>query len=378
MRIGGNQTETTAVGLTISEEFLNDLAAAGIGDGIDMGTTTQTFGLPMMGDVELTVSLAITKVTFVMSDDHPDSLLATIRAKGELIVGGDVPMPAFPGPVRVRGDVRVKPVIEYGRKQSLTAILDVSGSELVSSSLEGIDGLPADAEAQLQMSQMMFAAVGGDLFMDLAADLGHVGIEKRAGQVPQLSAMGAAPGAAEISIGDGEMWVGFPAKEGVVGTATPIDIHPGECGVSFASSAVGAAVNIAASLSLGMEAPVDHELQSNDGAMTGRVRNRRLVDSDVLPDFRPGLCYSVEPRIVGEVIEVKLSEAWIELPLVPSFVNKLSRAVGGAIAAAPISTALPTSFPIPTGPDGDGEATVSVLELSPTANGLDLTLSLHS
>src|SRR5690606_18461332 len=147
--------------------LLNELAAAGVGDGIEVAELRNVFQLPMMGPLELAVRMTIVGVSFTMLADHDGALLGQVRATGEVEVLGDTPMAVLPGRARVRGDVLVRPIVELRADGSFVAILDLTGSELIGMELEGIDGLDADAGAQAQMSQMLFAAVGGELFEGL-------------------------------------------------------------------------------------------------------------------------------------------------------------------------------------------------------------------
>src|SRR5439155_18389272 len=107
--------------------------------------------------------------------DNVDRLHATIRATGDISFYGETMMPPMPGLARVRGEVLVRPTVEYRDDGRFIAVLDVGNSELVGMAFEGMDGVETDADAQDMMGQMLFAAAGGDLFDALKTQLGSVG-----------------------------------------------------------------------------------------------------------------------------------------------------------------------------------------------------------
>ncbi len=367
-----------ALSAVVSEQFLNGLAAAGIGDGSEVEPLRNTFQLPMMGPMELILSMTITGVTFEMDPANGNRLFASISASGSVETHGDPPMPLLPGVARVRGDVLVDPVIELHRDHSFVAILDVLNSDLITMELEGIDGLEADAEAQLQMSQMLFAAVGGELFSGLAERLGSIGLELGAEQGIALADLGVAVGPAEIAIEDGHMVVGLGAIPGLEGTARPVEVSGTRLGVGIASGALSVLVDQLARERVGAGIPFEIEVDTREQRVDGRVRNSRLTDSVRLPDLRPGLRYTVRPRLVGERIELSLREAWLELPQVlPTVVeplNRISRWLGGAAARAPLSISLPARVSLPVRPESTATMRVSVVDLDVGDDGVHVTV----
>jgi hypothetical protein len=76
-------------------------------------------------------------------------------------------------------------------------------------------------------------------------------------------------------------------------------------------------------------------------------------------------------------MEIALQAAWVELPtLVPSFVNDLSRRVGGLVSMVPARLRFPATIQLPVIPDSDDTLPVHVEELRVTADGVGVALAL--
>ncbi len=368
-----------ALSAVVSEQFLNGLAAAGIGDGIEVEPLRNTFQLPMMGPMELTLSLTIVGVTFKMDPANGNRLFASISATGTVEThGGDAPMPLLPGVARVRGDVLVDPVVELSDDHSFVAILDVLHSELLTMELEGIDGLEHDAETQIQMSQMLFAAVGGELFAGLAERLGSIGLELGPERGVALADLGVAVGPADITVESGHLVVGLAAIDELDGTARPVEVSGVRLGVGIASGALSVLVDQLSRERFGQGIPFEMEVATREERVDGRVRNSRLVLSRSLPDLRPGLRYTVRPRLVGDHLELSLREAWLELPTVlPAIVdpiNRISRWFGGAAARAPLTFTIPARISLPVRPESTATMRVAVVDLDVGDDGVHVTV----
>ena len=360
-----------ALSLTVPEVFLDELAHAAVGDGIEVAAFRNVFQLPMMGPLELAVSMTITEVSFAMRSEHPDALLATVRASGRVEVLGDSPMPVLPGVARVRGDVLVQPVVELREDGTFRAVLDLPAGKLVAMELEGIDGLEADADAQRQLSQMLFAAVGGELFEGLAANLGQVGIDLDAEQAELVRRLGVRVGPADLAVHDGRLVLGLPAADGLVGRAEEVAVRGCAFGVGLSSTALEVLTVAAAASQLPGVLPVEVDLETSARRVGARVRSTRLVGSPFLPDLRSALRTTLRPRLVGDRIEVSLREAWVELPsLVPDVVNRFNRFVGGAVSRAQLSVELPASVTLPARPGSDREVELTVTDLDVDAGGV--------
>lgn len=373
---GPDDTAHWALSVVVSEEFLNTLARNGIGPGIEAAELRQQFNLPMLGSVDLSIKMAIVEVTFQMLEANVDRLAASIRATGEVSFHGDSPM-SLPGLARVRGDVLVRPRIELHPDGRFIAVLDLAGSELVGMAFEGIDGVEANVEAQEMMGQMLFAAVGGELFEGLAQQMGSVGLELDPEQGRVFGELGVHPGPADVDVHQGAMTVGLPAVPGLEGRAAAERVGGQRVGVGVAAGALSALANRLAADALGTPLPFEFDVIARDDRVGARVRNQRIVDSPYLPDLRPGLRSTVRPRLAGNRLELSLREAWIELPLVPAAVNRLNRFFGGVASLAPLNVSIPAHASVPVRPDSDATLDVSIVGLEVARDGVAFVVEAH-
>jgi len=173
---------------------------------------------------------------------------------------------------------------------------------------------------------------------------------------------------------DGAMTVGLPSNLGVSGHAEAE--RPGGNGlaVAIAAGSLTALINRLVSDSLGMAIPADLDVTASEGRVGGRMRNQRLVDSPLLPDLRPAVRTTVRPRLVDGNIELSLSEAWLELPLVPAPINRLNRWIGGVASRAPLSVSIPAQAELPVRPGSDAALRVEVTDLSIRPDGIALVI----
>lgn len=362
-----------ALSVAVSEEFLNALALSGIGEGIEAPPLRQTFNLPMLGPIDLSVAMTITAVEFSMRAEHDQRLHARVHATGELTVHGDSMMPAFPGLARVHGDVLVAPRIELSADGGFTAVLALSTSELIAMGFDGIDGVDVDSEIQAQMGQMLFAAVGADLFAGLSAGLGDVGLELAPDAAAVIGEMGVVAGPADVEVRDGSLIVGLRATEHLEGHAAIAPTEGTSLGVGIAAGALTTLFNRLAYDALGMQLPVEFDVIAAERRVGGRIRNERLLPS--LPDVRPGLRYTVRPRLFGDEIELTLREVWVELPYVPSIVNQTSRFFGGIASRAPLSVKVPAGVSMKVRPDSERQVHLTTEALEIGTGGVSLVVS---
>jgi len=365
-----------ALSVVVSEEFLNTLARNGIGDGIPAAEFRQEFNLPMLGSLDMSINMVIVGVSFAMHEENVDRLAATIRATGEVSFHGNTPM-SLPGLARVRGDVLVRPRVELRPDGTFIAILDLAGSELVGMSLEGIDGVDTDAEAQEMMGQMLFAAVGGELFEGLAEQMGSVGLELEPEQGIAFLELGVHPAPADVQVHQGAMTIGLPAVAGLEGRAAAERVGGQRLGVGVAAGALTALANRLAADAMGTPLPFEFDVIARDDRVGARVRNQRLVDSPLFPDLRPGFRSTVRPRLVDSRLELSLREAWIEFPLVPAAVNRLNRWIGGVASLAPLNVSIPAHASVPVRPDSDATLDVSIIGLDIGRDGVAFVVEAH-
>ena len=365
-----------ALSVVVTDEFLNALAVNGIGVGIEAAEFRQTFHVPMLGAVDLSVGMTIVGVHFEMHERHGGRLHATVSAAGHIRLHGDAPM-TLPGPAIVRGEILVEPKIGFAPDGAFTAVLDLAGSELVAMHFDGIEGIDGDADAQAQMGQLLFATIGGELFKGLAEQMGNVGIVLGADQGRVLGELGVATGPADVEVADGHMVVGLPAVHGLHGHAEVEQMTGRRLRVGVAAGALSALVSRLAEESLGVPLPIDLEVTARDRRVGTSIRNPRLVESSVLPDLRPDLRTTIRVRLDGDQIEFGLREAWVELPLVPAPVNRLGRWLGGIASRAPLHLRFPAHASIPVRPDSDRQMNVTVTGLDVGDDGVTLTVDAH-
>lgn len=361
-----------AVSIAVADEFLNRLAVSGLGDGLEVATFRQAFSVPMMGEIDLSVDMTITAVEFSMRSEAAGRLHVTVSASGVIEFHGDTPMVALPGAARVRGEVLVTPRVGLRHDGTFVAQLDLPGSELVAVHFDGIDGMTADADAQAMMGQLLFAAVGGELFEGLARQLGPVGLELDADTASVLAEAGVAAGEADVVVEDGVMLVGLPAAGDLGGHARVTGPDGTRIGVAVAGGSLGPLVRRVAAASLGVDLPLDIEIDTTHRRVASRVRNRRLIRSALVPDLRAAVRTTVRPRLVGDRLELSVREAWLELPLVPSVVNDVNRFLGGAASRAPLSLSVPASVTLPVRPGSDATFRLSLGELTVDDHGVSL------
>lgn len=371
------QNRRWAVALAIPAEFLNTLAAHGIGEGVEVPELRDVVQLPMMGPMELRVAMTIVGVSFQMRSGDGGRLRATVRAAASIEILGDTPMMMLPGLVRVSGEVLVEPIVELRADGSFAAYLDLPNSELIATHFDGVDGVEADADAAAQMGQMLFATVGGDLFGGLADNLGTLGLELAPEEGVVIAELGVAPGRADVKVRSGSVEVGLPAADHLDGAASIVEVHGPCVGVGVASGAIAALATALAQQQTGLShLPFELDVTTSDHQVGGRVRSTRLVNSTLLPDLRPGVSYAVEPRLVDDHVELVLRAAWFELPLVPGAVNRLNRWMGGLATRAlsplvgPIAVRLPASAELPARPDSDVTMSVAVRSIHVEPEGV--------
>ena len=375
------RTGRWAAAVVVPAEFLNALAAHGTGEGVVAPPLRNTFSLPMMGPVELTVAMTIVGVSFEMRAGDGGRLRATVRARGDITFHGDAPMMEMPAAL-VAGEVLVDPVVELRPDGSFVAQLDLPGSELVSMTFEGFDGVESDTDAQAQLSQMLLAAVGDDLFGGLADNLGTVGLELEPERGALVAELGVATGPADIAVHDGRIEVCLPSVDTLEGSATAVEVHGQRVGLGIASGALSVLAAGLVSDRLGASRlPFEFDVVTSERGVGGRVRNTRLTESPLLPDLRTAIRYTVDPRLDGDAIELALREAWFELPLVPGAVNRFNRWLGGVVAQAPrpllgpLAVRVPARGEIPARPDSDVTMSMAVVELRTDAAGVEAVVA---
>lgn len=365
-----------ALSAIVSDQFLNAMALTGLGGGVVVDEFRQSFGVPMMGTVELAVSMTITEVHFEMRAADRGKLRATVSAAGHVRLLGDVPVD-LPGPARVRGEVLVSPRVRVGKDGSFTAVLDLPRSKLVATHFDGVDGIDADADALAQMGEMLFTAVGGELFAGLAERMGVLGLQLDGGLGQVFLEAGCRPGPAKIRVGDGRMFVGLAAIDGLDGDADPGEPEGVSLGVGVAAGALSVLASRVVEDRLGLPLPLELEVTAHERRVGTVVRNRRLVDTSILPDLRANWRTTLRPRLIDDQIEIGLRAAWVEVPFLPPVVNQVSRWFGGAASRAPLAVRVPSRTAVPVRPGSEHLMAVAVSRLDVGEHGVHLVIDAH-
>ncbi len=363
-----------AVTAVVTEDFLNHMAEKGIGDGVDGPEIAQSFTLPMMGPLDLEVRTRFVRVAFTMLEENAPRLLASVTAEVTVSAGGDSPLPMLPGPARVRGEVLVDPVVTYGSDGSFSAFLDLPGSELVGVIFEGIDGAEADGDALVQMGEMIFAAVGSDLFASLGDGMGRVGLQLDADDALVFEELGVARDTAEVTVTDGHLTVALGAVEGLTGSAEVEELSGHRLRIGIAAGALTALVNRLLEENVGLPVPFELDVVARDGRIGAQVRNPVLMDLGGLSDLRPALRYTLSPRLTETGVRISLREVWLELPFLPASVRRLNRWVGGMASRAPLNVTLPADTSVPIRPDSDHRMDIRLTGLDVRRDGITLVV----
>ena len=121
--------------------------------------------------------------------------------------------------------------------------------------------------------------------------------------------------------------------------------------------------------------PFELDVDLGEQQVAGRLRNARLLP-DTFPDLRASLRTEVRTRLVRGRLELAVQAAWLELPpVLPSFVNQLSRRLGGLVALTPMKVRFPETIDVPM-PDGETTLPIRIDDLQVTGDGLGIVLSL--
>lgn len=378
---------------SVTEDLLNDLVLFAVGDGVVLEPLEQQLALPAMGEVLLGLGLTITGGRFDLRGDDGGRARVVVTADGDVSLrsatyDGDVTdaapgaFPTSPAPIPVRVEALVDPVFELHADRTVTVGLDLQGAELVSLSVDGDspmpDGVdPAAWTAMTQMTDLMFASMGDGLFASLGEHVGTVGNELGPDVGTVLWDLGVAAGRADARVSSGIVSLGLPARDGVVGRAAPVPLAGRRLGVALARSAVDHLARMLLSRAVGgLPMPFELEVDLGDQRVGGTIRQTRLL-SERFPDLRTSVRTEVRPRLVRGRLELTVQAAWVEMPsIVPSFVNDLSRRVGGLAGLAPLRFRLPGTIDVPVVAGSDDTLAVRVDDLRVTADGVGVVLAL--
>lgn len=387
----GPDAPPMAVVFSVTDEMLNDLLPFLIGEGIAIEPMDTTVSLPGMGDVEATMGMTVTAVRADLDPSNGQKVRVTIHAEGEVGTrisdyGGDQ-LASAPGltlpdaRIPVIGEALVEPFIELDPGGRITIGIDLSTAEFISMKADQDAPAPESIDVgawpgMLAMFSMLLGTIGSDLFDALSDHVGDamVQLDEELGSV--FVQLGGSPGPLAISIADGLVTIGLPASSSVKGRALPVPIAGKRVGVGLASSVVDGIAQIALVRSVGGQSlPFELEVSLDDQAVGGRLQNSRLLP-DSFPDLRGALRTQVRTRLLRGQLELSVQSAWIEMPrLVPSFVNQISRRLGGLVSLSPFKVKFPAVIQAPL-PDDAGSLPVKLDDLRVTTEGVGLVASL--
>ncbi|MCB1256536.1 MAG: hypothetical protein KDB26_05485 [Microthrixaceae bacterium] len=382
--------------VSFTEEMLNDLLPFLVGAGIPMEPLDTTISLPGMGDIEARLGLTVTGVQGVLDPANGGRVKVIVNGDGEVSTrtidyGGDsiteAPTAMAAGmmlpstPIPVVGEALVQPFMHLDPSGRITVGIDLSTAELVSmranQEAPAPEGVDANAwPGMLAVFSMLLGGIGEDLFAALSAHVGEamVELDEELGSV--FVELGGQPGPLAISIASGLVTIGLPAAPSVRGVALPVPIAGKRVGVGLASSVVDKVTQLALIRAAGdLPLPFEVEVSLDEQAVGGRIKNSRIFP-EAFPDLRGALRTEVRTRLLRGQLELSVQAAWLELPsVVPSFVNQISKRIGGLVSLAPFRVKFPAIIPIPL-PDDAGSLDVKLDDLRVTTDGIGLVASL--
>ncbi|KAA0235847.1 MAG: hypothetical protein EDR02_03715 [Actinobacteria bacterium] len=360
-----------AAALTVPEGFLDALAVRGIGEGVQAPSVRHTFSMPMIGTMEVSIHATIIGTSFALKPENEGRLHATITALGDIEwhdqTDEEGAISDTEEPIRVVGEVLVRPTGVHGPGRSFTAGLDVDGAELLSLRIEDTsrDQIDEDvARAHAQMNEMVLATMGEDLFELLKAKMDDVSVTVEGPVAEVLGELGIDEGHADIEVCDGYLLVCLTTTDDIGGGAMAVPAAGTSVGVGIATAGLAGLVSRLGEQAIGdVPLPFDLDLDFDHERIAGRVRNARLF-SDRVPDLRSGLRYTVRPSLVNGHLEMRLEEAWLDLPAAfPQGLNRLNRRIGALVGRFPLTFRLPTSATVPVRPDSEDTMTLTLREL---------------
>ncbi|MEI2640642.1 MAG: hypothetical protein V9F03_16845 [Microthrixaceae bacterium] len=394
-------TGPMAMVASLTQEMVNDLLPFLVGVGIPVDPLDTTISLPGMGDIEVTLGLTVTGVSAVLDSANGGRIKVIVAGAGEVATrtvdyAGDAVSAESPAvspilsaasamlpsaPIPVIGEALVQPFMYLKDNGQIIVGLDLNQAEFVSIATdpnapvpEGVE--PAGWPGMLAMFGVLLGGIGGDLFAALSEHVGEamVELDEEVGSV--FVKLGGRPGPIALSVSSGLVTISVPADSSVKGAALPVPIAGKRIGVGLATSVVDHVAHIALERAAG-ELPLPFELKVSldEQSVGGQIKNSRIFPES-LPDLRGALRTEVRTRLLRGQLELSVQSAWIEMPsIVPSFVNQISKRLGGLVALAPFKVKFPALIPVPL-PDGAGSLDVRIDDLRVTADGIGLVASL--
>ena len=371
-------TRPAAVALTVPEAVIDAVAFLLIGEGIELGSSSQQIALPMMGDIGLEISVRVIGATAKLHASDKNRMRLTVDGMVTVKFVADSPIPSPEKPIHVNLTALVAPVGHISPTSARIG-LDLGGAEFISAQV--IPDPDAAFDPFAQVGDMLFGQIGPDLFAGLASGAGDGGVIGETIDGLPFDELALGEGAVEIVVGDGVMAVGVPQDPALVAahaqTAHAVHRSGNLIGVSIAGPAIGPVISWAGKRALGGTAlPFDIESKVGSKGLSGRVRSARILP-DMLPDLRPGLRSTLNIHHQGDHLLFVLDEAWVSSPLLPKSVNQFNRQLGAlATSMAPrraTRAKVPHVVPVPM-PGSDDTYPLTIASLVLADGRVDLTI----
>ncbi len=383
-----------AICVALTEDLLNDLAIFAIGGGVPLEPLETSIALPGMGEVDVRLALTVTGGTFHLSAADDGRTRVVVTADGDVgarsvaygaapedVAEGTPGLPIPDAPIPVRVEALVRPEVELRADRSVSVGLDLSDAELVSLAVDPDAPIPENVDPQawagmLSMFSMLFGVLGSGLFESLGEHVGTAGLELGDEVGRALEQLGVAPGRATVSVSSGLVSVSMAGDESLSGIALPVPIAGKRVGIGLADSVVDRLTQLLILRAAGdLPVPFELEVDLGEQQVGGRIRQSRLLP-DTFPDLRSSLRTEVRTRLVRGRLELAVQAAWVELPsVVPSFVNQISKRLGGLVALAPMKVRFPAEIAVPV-PGTDDTVPIVIDDLRVTGDGVGVVLAL--
>lgn len=358
----------SALTLALTDELLSHLMVRLVGGGIAVPHISTEADVPLLGPSNVDIDLTITGGRARVDEGDMGRIRVEVDAAAILALESTKGMTLPPQDLGLLVTVLVAPTFERVG-DGLRLGLDIPGSELVGVDLRGADGQGLGGE---QMGQMIGAQMGDGMFDAVRSSMFDAEREIL-GLGTLLDGLGVAEGPPVITAGDGHLIVALPAiDKGRPGAPVP-QPRGTTVGIGATSAGLAGIVTQAVAGRLGaLPVPFELDMQSRDGQLVSRVRNAPLLPEffpGVIPDVRAAARLAVEPRLGDGRLRLAVSGAWMESPLVPRPLNRLSRALGGAAGLLPLGVSVPSRGSVDL-PIGDASVDVSAEHLHVVPGGV--------
>ncbi len=398
LRSGERRPDRWALCASVPEELLNELVLVAVGGGVALEPLDTSLTLPGMGEVDVRLQLTVNGGQFELRADDGGRARVVVTADGDVQtrsatyegtvdqapgLGGPMGVPTPPAPIPVRVEALVHPVLEVHPDHTVTIGLDLSEAELISLQADHDAPVPEHVDPDawagiLQVFGMVFGMLGPSLFASLGEHVGTVGTDLGPDVGAALVELGVDLGRADVNVASGLISFGLAATDEVRGRAQPVPIAGRRIGIGMANSVVAHLTQkLLERVSGDLPLPFEVDVDLGEQRVGGRVRQSRLLP-EPFPDLRTALRTEIRPRLLRGRLELSVQSAWVELPpVLPSFLNQVSRRLGELVSLAPMRVNLPAQLDVPLIPDSTDTIPVEIDDLRVTTNGVGVVVALR-